>query len=963
MGNRWPSKPLFPMSDQFAFVRQGIPGIFHYQPIADPERLRKRRGEAPFLPGTFWMTTSRSTVWLLLGSTLLSDPASAQRAGSERGETPPLPTVEAVRLNATISVDGRLDEPAWREAAPATGFRQYQPDEGAAGSFPTEVRILYDDRALYIGARMVQPGGAAAPLARRDQLLDADGNNGSFNSLTTDKIIVRLDPYHNHLDNAWFEVNPAGAKGEQFNGDPSWDPVWEAGAQVDSLGWTAELRIPFSQLRFSPTRLQTWGIQIWRYIDGLNEQDMWVFRPRDAATGPAFYGHLEGLIIAEQPRQMELLPYAVTGGRFQRDAPGDPYGRDKEFRFSMGADVKYLLTTNLTLDATLNPDFGQVEVDPSTLNLSAFETYYEEKRPFFVAGRSAFSFGGMRCMFCSNSSSLGAFYSRRIGRPPQLAGYVNDIARYAQVPDNTAILAAGKITGRTDRGYSIGVLNAVTSRESANYVAGPDAPEESQVVEPLTNYFVGRVEKELRGGGSTIGGIVTSVVRRTDDPVVRDRLHGHAEAVGIDWHHTWHDREYSWMGSTLLTNVNGSAAAVALTQRSSARYFQRPDRDVGGDGLFDTRFDPERSSLRGYGLFTRVGKDTGGILRWEAMTNVRSPGFENNDLAFLSKADYVWFNGNIGGSFTTPTRWYRSIFTSFGGGTERNYDGDRTWAALQAFYGMEFPNYWNLRVFGIHQEPSLDDRLTRGGPVVKRTGYDFGHFQVSTDARAPAVFDVQIEGARGVGAHTRTLRVIPGIAFKPAANVFVQLSPSFEYEESAAQYVTTVEDPTATDFYGNRYVFAFIKTRTLSLSTRLNWTFTPDLTLQLFAQPFIASGDYSSFREFAAPRVLDKVVYGEDVGTIAYDEETSTYEVDPDGSGPAEPFTFRNPDFTSSALRGTAVLRWEYRPGSTLYLVWTQERYGNDALGTFDLGRARRMVFNQRPRNVFQIKATYWLGR
>ncbi len=602
-------------------------------------------------------------------------------------------------------------------------------------------------------------------------------------------------------------------------------------------------------------------------------------------------------------------------------------------------------------------------MDPATLNLSAFETYYDEKRPFFVAGRSAFSFGGMRCMFCNNTSGLSAFYSRRIGRPPQLTGYLDDVADYADPPDNTSILGAAKITGRTNSGYSIGLLEAVTGRESADYVATDGADEASQVVEPLTNYFVGRVEKELRDGATTVGGILTSVARRTADPVVSDRLHGHAEAAGLDWYHTWHRREYSWMGSTLVTNVAGSAAAIDRTQRSSARYFQRPDRDVTGDGLFDAGYDPDATSLRGYGLFTRVGKDSGGILRWEAMANVRSPGFENNDLAFLNRADYVWFNGNIGGSFTTPTRWYRSIFTSFGGAIEHNYDGDRTRATLQAYYGMEFPNYWNLRTFWIHEEPSLDDRLTRGGPVVKRTGYDFGHFQVSTDARAPAVFDVSLQGCRGIGDDTRSYTIRPGVALKPAANIFVQLSPSYSYDETSAQYVTRVEDPTATAFYGSRYVFGFIETRTLSLSTRVNWTFTPDLTLQLFAQPFIASGDYSSFREFAAPRTLDKVVYGEDMGTIGYDAAAATYEVDPDGTGPAEPFTFDDPDFTTSALRGTAVLRWEYRPGSTLFFVWTQQRSGYDPSGTFDFEGAGDAIFDQRPMNVFQIKATYWFGR
>jgi hypothetical protein len=383
---------------------------------------------------------------------------------------------------------------------------------------------------------------------------------------------------------------------------------------------------------------------------------------------------------------------------------------------------------------------------------------------------------------------------------------------------------------------------------------------------------------------------------------------------------------------------------------------------VHGDGLFDAAYDSTATSLRGYGMFTRVGKDNGTLL-WEMMSNVRSPGFEVNDLAYLNRADYAWFNGNIGGNWTVPTRWYRSIFTSFGGATEYNYDGDRTRAALQAFYGMELPNYWNIRLMGIHNEPAMDDRLTRGGPVVKRAGYEIASFEVSTDARSSAVWDVTVEAARGVGDNTRALTIRPGVALKPAANIFIQLSPSFSREESSEQYVTTVADPTATAFDGNRYIFGWITTKTVSLDTRVNWTFTPDLTLQLFAQPFIASGDYSSFREFARPRTLEKRVYGRDIGNISFDDASSTYQVDPDAAGPAQPFTFDNPDFTTSALRGTAVLRWEYRPGSTLFFVWTQQRAGYDPVGDFDFGRARTAIFQQRPLNVFQVKATYWFGR
>ncbi|HET8655659.1 MAG TPA: DUF5916 domain-containing protein [Longimicrobiaceae bacterium] len=907
------------------------------------------------------MTVSLSRAGLVLALLVLPLPLGAQASGATAQASPP-PIASAARRDGSITIDGRPDEAAWQRATPVTSFRQFQPDEGAAASLPMEVRVLYDDQALYIGARMSQPGGVVAPLARRDQLLDANGNNGSFNSLTTDKLIVDLDPYHNHLDDAWFEVNPAGVKGDQFDGDPSWDPIWEAAAHVDSLGWSAEMRIPYSQLRFSRDSLQTWGMQIWRYVDRRNEHDMWAFWRRNAPGGPAFFGQLSDLVITDRPRQLELLPYMVAGSTFKHAASDDPYHGDHDARFAAGGDLKYLLTSNLTLDATFNPDFGQVEVDPASLNLSAFETYYDEKRPFFIAGASAFGFGGLRCMFCSNVSGLSAFYSRRIGRPPQLDGYVDDVAVYADAPENTAIIGAAKITGRTQGGYTVGLLDAVTSRESARYLPTGGSPEATQVVEPLTNYFVGRLKKEFRGGASTFGGIVTSTARRMDDPAVSERLRSHAEAAGVDWYHTWRGREYSWMGSTLLSSVSGSPDAIARTQRSSAHYFQRPDRQAVSDGLFRTRYDTTATALRGYGLFTRVGKDNGTLL-WEAMANLRSPGFEVNDLAYLDRADYLWFNGNVGGQWTTPTRWYRNIVVIAGGATQYDYEGDRTEAELQAFYGMELPNYWNLRVFGIHDAPSYDDRLTRGGPVVKRAGYDVGSVEVSTDARSPAVFDLSVQAVRGVGAPTHSLTVQPGVALKPAANVFLQLSPTYSRSEDDAQYVTSVADSTAVAFHGTRYVFGFIRTRTVSLDTRLNWTFTPKLTLQLFAQPFIASGEYASFREFAAPRSIEKRVYGRDAGTIAYDEESRQYTVDPDAAGPAQPFSFDDPDFTDSSLRGTAVLRWEYRPGSTLYFVWTQERSGSDPAGRFDFSGARTAIFRDRPTNVFQVKATYWIGR
>lgn len=916
---------------------------------------------------------SRPSATRCLASYVLAAAFFAAPAGIHAQATPaapaasahaaPTPVAGAARREGAITIDGRPNEAAWARATPVTALRQFQPAEGEAASLPTEVRLLYDDQALYVSARMRDPLGAAgvrAPLARRDQLLPSNGNNGAFNSLTSDKFVVVLDPYHNHLDEAWFEVNPAGVRGEQFNGDPSWDPVWQAAARVDSTGWTAEMRIPYSQLRFSREAAQTWGLQIWRYVDRLNEQDMWAFWRRNASGGPAFYGHLAGLMIGGRPRQLELMPYAVSRGQFKYAAPGDPYHGRRDLGVNAGGDVKYLVTSNLTLDATFNPDFGQVEVDPATLNLSAYETFYDEKRPFFVAGRSAFSFGGMSCYFCSNTSGMSVFYSRRVGRPPQLNGYVDGQSTYADTPDQAAILGAAKLTGRTRGGYTVGVLDAVTRRETARYLPTGGGPQLQQTVEPMSNYFVGRLKKEFRQGATTVGAIVTSTVRRLDgDSAVADRLRGHATAAGVDWVHRWHRREYAWRGSVVGSDVAGSPAAIARTERSSAHYFQRPDRRVGG-GLFGVRYDTMATSLGGYGLYTRLAKENGDWL-WETAQNWRSPGFEVNDLAYLDRADYRWMNANVGRQWTRPGRWYRNIFTTVGGQQQFDYDGLRTDAQGQAYLGVQLPNYWNVRTFAIYHPTVDDDRLARGGPVLKRTGYRFGHVQVSTDPRRRAVFDLSLEGARGVDAPTHTLIVQPGVAFKPAASVFVQLSPSYVADEDAAQYVTAVADPTAAAFGGTRYVFAFLKARTLSLDTRVNWTFTPDLTLQLFAQPFIASGDYSGLREFAAPRVVRKLVYGRDTGTLARDG--TTYVVDPDGVGPAVAFRVADPNFTVRSLRGTAVLRWEYRPGSTAYLVWTQQRAGRSAGGTFDLGPASSALFRDRPDNVFLLKMTYWIGR
>jgi hypothetical protein len=871
------------------------------------------------------------------------------------------PQARAIAIQTDIRLDGRLDEDVWRTAPPATDFRQNQPNEGQPATQRTEVRFAYDAAALYVGARMFDSlgaGGVQTRLVRRD---------GESNS---DYLQVIFDTYHDHIGRLFFSANPSGvrsdANGLGGGGDDSWDPVWEVKTAIDSLGWTAEMRIPFSQLRYPATASeQTWGLQIWRQANRLNELSQWAWWGRTETGGPPLFGHLLGLTITRAPGRAEILPYVV--GRSSNIPVSDaanPFQEPHALDGRIGADARMLLTSNLTLNATVNPDFGQVEVDPAVVNLSAFETSFEEKRPFFVEGAGYFGLGGLNCYFCSNVSSLGLFYSRRIGRVPQGGANAENAGLYADVPDNTAILGAAKLTGRTPSGWSVGLMDAVTRRERA-LVQRADSSRVSVEVEPFSNYFVGRVAKDLRGGATVLRAMGTSVVRQMDDPFFTERLSRHAESLGLATEMWFGKRDYLLMAQVAGTQVTGDPAALLRVQRSSARYFQRPDRGQGGNGLLSDRYDSSLTALRGLGGYARFARESGNLL-WEVSTNVRTPGFENNDIAFLSRADYWWMSANIFPQWTKPTGWYRTLFFIAGGQQQYTFDGDLTDRQGQVFGYIELKNYWNLQAFWIYRPSLLDDRLARGGPVLRRPGINVWALSGSSDSRKAVVVRVNSEvvrGAQGDNSQDGSLT----FQLRPASNVSLSLGPSVSRDHTQNQYVTGVDDPTATIFYGRRYVFADLKQTTLSMNTRFSVTFTPDLTFELFAQPLLASGAYSRYQEYAAPRELGRLVYGVDAGTVtvqpaAAPEDGDVYTIDPDGAGPAAGFTVEDPSFTLRSLRGNALLRWEYLPGSTLYLVWTRSSASELTRGTLDFGSDARALFRGPAENIFLIKVNYWLG-
>jgi hypothetical protein len=869
--------------------------------------------------------------------------------------------VHAAARREPIAVDGRLDEDAWRSAEVISDLHQQSPDEGKAPSERTEIRVLYDANAVYVGARMFDSQGGRGVrrlLVRRDQLL---------NDNASDKIALVLDPYHDRQTRVWFELNPLGVKGDHLNGDESYDPVWEGASHIDSLGWTAEFRIPLSQLRFPRDSVQTWGLQIWRTLARRNESDMWAFWKLNESGGPGYFGTIEGLALTAQPRQLELLPYVVSKSSFALPAAGDPFRSKREMTGRVGGDLKYNITSNLTLDATVNPDFGQVEVDPASVNLSAFETTFSEKRPFFVANSSAFAFGGLNCFFCSNVSSLNVFYSRRIGRAPQLASLVQSQSSFSDVPDASPILGAAKITGRTAGGISVALLEAVTNRVSARYVTSPTpgAPTFDRDAEPLTNYFVGRLQKDLRNGDTRIGMITTLTNRSMSDTAEVSRLRGHAELIGTDIQHYWNNRGYSFLAQAAISDVGGDTAAMRRTQQSSSHYFQRPGRTETSDGLFGIGYDPTRTTLQGYGFYARLAKESGDWL-WETAQNWRSPGFEVNDIGTLGRTDYKWMQASVMRSWTKPTSWYRTANAIIGGQQQLDYEGDRTDLQGELWGNITLPTYQQMSAFVINHPPTYDILRTRGGAIVKTSGFNYYSASFTGDTRNRVSWDFGGDHARDITDNGWTADGYVDLILKPLENLRLTFGPSFSRTLEPKQFVSNVADPTLTTLGGQRSVFATLDQRTLSMNTRINATFTPNLTLELFAQPFLASGRYNALKEYSAPRTSDVLEYGRDVGTLAVVRDAKgglvSYHVDPDGSGPAAAFDLTNPDFNVRSLRGTAVLRWEYRPGSTIFFVWTQERSGSDAFGDFDIHRDGSALFRDRPVNIFQIKASYWLG-
>jgi len=847
------------------------------------------------------------------------------------------------RLPSPVVIDGSLTEAAWQAAPACSNFVQRDPVEGARPTQRTVVRVLYDSDALYVGARLYDsaPDSIVSELSRRDA------------GTRSDKFYVYLDPYHDRRSGYYFALNAAGTQfdGTLFNDaweDNSWDGVWQGRTQRDPQGWTLEMRIPFSQMRFAEADVQTWGINFQRQLGRGFEDCYFVNRPKTASGFVSLFPPLEGLENVHPTNAIEVIPYVTSKAEFLRHEPLDPFNDGSRLFGNAGGDLRMPVGRQLTLNATVNPDFGQVEVDPAVVNLSDVETFFPEKRPFFVEGSSIFDTGqqGASDYWGFNFPQPTFFYTRRIGHAPE--GSVPDDAEFADVPEGTTILGATKLSGKLSPSLNFGTMHALTSRE-VSHNQRSDLSRFDSEVEPLAYYGVARVLKEFPERRHGLGLLTTLVARDQSDASLRDQFNREAFSGVVDgWHFLDADKMWVLSGYVAGSAVNGTAARIEDLQRSSRHYFQRPDASY-------TSLDPGRTTLSGGAGRIWLNKEKGKVFSNSAVGFI-SPGFEINDLGFQSRSDVINAHTGIGYRWTEPTKHLRKhdVLAAAYGST--NFDGDVTQAGIWSRGFWWFTNNWTASVTGSYAPEVVNPRRSRGGPLMLQApSYDLDLF-FDTDGSRKRYYNAGWFQSLQPEENSFYHNVYGYFVYKPVSNVRFEIGPQYESARDGAFFVRALDDPSATATFGQRYVFARLDQRTLSANIRFSVSFTPTMSLQFYGQPLIATGRYSDLRELARPRSLDFV--GPGAGAWTYDP--ATREFDEDGAGPSDPEVL---DFNTKSIRGNAVFRWEYMPGAAFYLVWTQQRSDFESRPDFDLGPSFRKVLDAKSDNIFLAKVTYYLTR
>jgi len=816
-------------------------------------------------------------------------------------------STDKVRKDPPV-IDGVLNDEVWDQVEWAGDFSQYRPDNGAAPTEPTAFKILYDDKNLYVAFMCydTEPENIERRMTRRD------GFEG-------DRVTINIDSYHDLQSAFSFTLSASGVISDAAvtnngnNWDRNWDPIWIAKTAPHNEGWTGEARIPLSQLRFSKSKKQVWGLQVERRLFRMEERSAWQHIPNDAPGWVYLFGELHGIKNIKRQKQIDINPYMVAQmERFEAEA-GNPFLTGKDRKVTVGMDGKIAVTSDLTLDFTVNPDFGQVEADPSQVNLSAYEVFFRERRPFFTEGRNILSF---------RVGTDPLFHSRRIGRTPQYNPSIED-DEYMERPQRTTILGALKLTGRTKKGLSVGVLESVTKEEFAKIDYAGNRREET--VEPMTNYLVGRVQQDLNKGNSQVGAMVTATNRNIDQPSL-EFLHQSAYTGGVDFHHSWDNRTYYLEGNLAMSQVNGTEEALLRTQTSSNRFFQRPDAD-------HLEVDSTRTSLTGSGGKLEFGKRGKGNIRYEIGGRWKSPGLAINDIGFMRNTDQIRQYSWIGYSTPRPTKWFRRFSTSLSQYATWDFGGVNISNGMSLSTSAELKNYWGIRMGTSLRTATVSRSALRGGPSFILPGSTYLWMRVSSDERKKLRISTNPWISTGNQGYSDGFGISMNFNYQPVNSLNISLSPEYRWSMLEQQYVTTE------DFQSyKRYINATIEQNTASLSIRFNYSIRPNLSLQFYGQPFVSTGNYDQFKKIIDPDNNNYTsrfhVFSED--QIFLDDDEESYLIDENQDGTID-YSFNNPNFDFLQYRSNFVMRWEYKPGSALFLVWNKERTENPGMENFSI--------------------------
>lgn len=835
------------------------------------------------------------------------------------------------RLKAP-EIDGVLNDAEWDIVEWTGDFIEFQPDNNTPPSQQTKFKITYDAKYIYVGIRCYDsvPDKIEKRLARRD-------------NFPGDWVEIHLDSYHDKRTAFSFTVSVSGVKGDEFisengdNFDDSWNPIWYTAANIDEEGWTAEMKIPFSQLKFGKQKEQIWGVQMLRRFFREEERSTWQYVPQDAPGWVSEYGELRGLIDIQPQKQLEIQPFMVNQYDTFPKQEGNPFRNGSNYKFNSGLDAKIGITNDLTLDLTVNPDFGQVEADPGAIALDGFQIFFEEQRPFFVENKNIFDY-----QFADRNDNV--FYSRRIGRSPQ-GSVEGDNVKFVNQPTNSTILGAAKFSGKTKNGWSIGLLESVTGKMFAE-VEETDGSRRDELVEPLTNYLVGRAQKDFNNRNSYIGGIFTATNRNLPDNM--QFLRKSAYSGGIDFKHNWKERNYYVESSVIASHVEGSAEAIANTQSSLTHLFQRVDAG-------HVEVDENRTSLTGTGGKLEAGKAGGGNWRYEGGVVWRSPKLELNDIGFLRQADEIRQYAEMDHLFLKPTNLYRRARLSLEQFTTYDFDGNynRTQYQFEGF--INYKNNWFTEVGAAHKPRIFSNTVLRGGPRWQWTQENFGYLFFGSDRRKKFNFTLGYVNSQAKQDNFSLIRYVLRFRYQPFDAFSLSVSSEYEENPNKTQYVDELSFNDAP-----RYITANIDQRTFSTSIRFNYSINPNLSIQYYGQPFISRGTYTDFNYVnnAAARDLNQRVTLFDTNQISRIDNEGSYLIDENLDGIID-YEIDDPDFSFVQFRSNLVVRWEYIPGSEIFLVWSQ---GVNGSGDPDHSLGRSLdgqILNQKLDNTFLLKATY----